>query len=133
MNFFKALGLIFGLAAFLKPVYMHIIPWDENKFIAKTYSEKRPAWILPVAVFGLGLVILTWYTHFTTDIPYSLILTILFSLTAIKAIALIFDYQRFHKWVAGMLAKDKGRGIVLVDVAASIFGLVIILLAIYIY
>ena len=133
MNYFKILGLIFGLAAFLKPVYMHVIPWDENKFIEKTYSEKRPRWIVPVAVIGLGLVALTWYMHVTTDIAYSLILTILFSLTALKAIVLIFDYKTFHKWVAGMLSKDKGRKIVLVDIAASAFGLVIILLALLVY
>jgi hypothetical protein len=133
MNYFKVLGLIFGLAALLKPVYMHLIPWDENKFIAKTYSEKRPAWIVPVAVIGLALVALTWYMHFTAGVPYSLILTILFSLTALKAIILIFDYKSFYKWVAGMLSKEKGRDIVLVDIAAGIFGLAVVLLAILVY
>ncbi len=133
MNYFKVLGLVFGMAAFLKPVYMHLLPWDENKFIAKAYSSKRPAWIIPVAVIGLLLVALTWYMHLTAGIPYSLILTILFSLTALKAITLLFDYQTFHKWVAGMLAKDKGRKIVLIDIAASIFGLALILLAVFVY
>lgn len=133
MNYFKVLGIIFGLAAFLKPVYMHLLPWDENKFIAKAYSNKRPGWIIPVAVIGLALVALTWYMHVSTDIPYSLILTIIFSLTAVKAITLIFDYQSFHKWVAKMLAKDKGRDIVLIDIGASIFGAVILYLAIFIY
>lgn len=133
MNYFKVLGIVFGLAAFLKPFYMHLLPWDENKFIAKVYSSERPAWIIPVAVFGLLLVALTWYMHFVTDIQYSLVLTILFSLTAIKAIVFIFDYKRFHEWVVGMLKKDKGRGIVMVDVAASIFGLAVILLALFVY
>ena len=133
MNFFKVLGLVFGLAAFLKPVYMHLIPWDENKFLEKTYREQRPPWIVPVAIIGLALVALTWYMHFTSEIPYSIIMTILFSLTAIKAITLIVDYKRFHKWVAGMLAKEKGRNIVMIDVAVSIFGLAIILLAITVY
>lgn len=133
MNYFKVLGLIFGLAALLKPVYMHLIPWDENKFIAKAYSEKRPAWIVPVAVVGLALVALTWYMHLTAGVPYSLILAILFSLTALKAIALLFDYKRFYNWVAGMLSKDKGRDIVLVDIAAGIFGLAVVLLAIFVY
>ncbi len=133
MNYFKVLGLIFGLAALLKPVYMHLLPWDENKFIAKAYSEKRPAWIVPVAVVGLALVGLTWYMHFTLAVQYSLILTIIFSLTALKAIILLFDYKRFYNWVAGMLSKDKGRGIVLVDIAAGIFGLAVVLLAIFVY
>ena len=133
MNYFKVLGLVFGLAAMLKPLYMHLLPWDENAFIAKAYGKERPAWIVPVALVGLGLVALTWYLHFTTDVPYSLILTILFSLTALKGIALLFDYERFQKWVAGMLAKDRGRGVVLVDVGAGAIGLVIVLLALFVY
>ncbi|TVR55388.1 MAG: hypothetical protein EA426_15305 [Spirochaetaceae bacterium] len=133
MNYFTWLGLVFGLAALLKPVYMHLIPWDENAFIAKAYAEKRPPWIVPVAIIGLGLVALTWYQHFTAGVEYSLILTILFSLTALKAITLIFDYKRFHAWVAGMLTKGKGKKIVLIDIIAGIFGLAIVLLAVLVY
>ena len=133
MNYFFILGLVFGFAALLKPVYMHLIPWDENKFIAKTYSEKRPAWIVPVAVLGLGLIALTWYMHFTAGIAYSLVLTIIFSLTAIKGILLIFDYQTFHKWVAKMLAKEKGREIVLVDIAAGVVGMIVVVLTFVLY
>jgi len=72
-------------------------------------------------------------TRFTAGVPYSLILTILFSLTALKAIILIFDYKSFYKWVAGMLSKEKGRDIVLEDIAAGIFGLAVVLLAILVY
>lgn len=133
MNYFKALGLVFGLAAALKPVYMHLLPWDENAFIAKAYGRQRPAWIVPVALVGLALVALTWYMHFTAGVPYSLILTLLFSLTAIKGITLLLDYERFQAWVAGMLARDRGRGIVLVDVAAGVIGVAIVLLALLVY
>jgi hypothetical protein len=52
MNYFKALGIIFGLAAMLKPFYMHLLPWDENTFIENFYREKRPAWIVPIALAG---------------------------------------------------------------------------------
>ncbi len=127
MNFFQILGIVFGLIAMLKPIYMHLIPWDENRYIAKTYSEKRPWWIVPVAIAGLLFVALVWYMELTTDVPYSLIITIIFSLTAIKALFFIFDYQKFQKWVAGMLAKKKGRKIVLIDIAAGLLGLVVII------
>jgi hypothetical protein len=130
MNYFQILGVVFGIVAFLKPFYMHILPWDENKYIAKAYSKKRPYWIFPVAGIGISLVGFTWYKEFSTDIKYSLIITILFSLTAIKAVFLIFDYEKFHKWVAGMLQKDRGRQIVMVDIFAGIFGLVLIVLSI---
>ena len=133
MNYFQGLGLVFGLAAMLKPVYMHVLPWDENAFIAKAYATRRPAWVVPVAVLGLALVALTWYVHLTTDVPYSLVITILFSLTAIKGLTLLLDYQRFQRWVAGMLAKDRGRQVVLIDVGAGVFGLGVVLLAVLVY
>jgi hypothetical protein len=133
MNYFKVLGIVFGLAAMLKPFYMHLIPWDENKYIAKAYTEKRPNWVVPVAIVGLFLVGLTWYKELTTEVPYSLIITIIFSLTAIKAILFIFDYQKFQQWVAGMLAKDNGKKIVLVDILAGIFGLIVFVVSIIIF
>jgi hypothetical protein len=131
--YFKVLALVFGLAAMLKPLYMHVLPWDEQAFLAKTYTQRRPPWVVPVALLGLALVALTWYVHFTTDVPYSLVITILFSLTAIKGLALLLDYERFQRWVAGMLAKDRGRQVVLVDVAAGVFGLGVVLLAVFVY
>ncbi|MDW7739671.1 MAG: hypothetical protein SCJ97_06395 [Bacillota bacterium] len=133
MNYFKLLGIIFGLAALLKPVYMHLLPWDENQFLEKFYSEKRPPWIIPIALIGLALVALTWYLHFTLNIPHSIYITVLFSLTAIKALTFIFDYDRFQKAVAGMLRKEKGRKIVLIDIGVSVIGLVILVVTFLVY
>ena len=133
MHYFQILGVSFGIIAFLKPFYMHLIPWDENKFIAKAYTEKRPWWILPVAILGLLLVGFTWYKELTTDIPYSIIITILFSLTSIKAIVFLYDYQKFFLWIESMLKKEEGKQIVWVDIAAGIFGLLLILLSLLLF
>jgi hypothetical protein len=133
MNYFKILGIAFGLIAMLKPFYMHILPWDENKFLAKTYSKKRPKWVIPVALFGLLLVALTWYLEITTEVPYSIVITILFSLTTIKALFFIFDYDKFQKWVAGMLSKNKGKQVVVVDTLTGIFGLIVVTTSLLIY
>jgi len=133
MNYFKFLGIVFGLLAMLKPFYMHIIPSDENKFIAKAYTQKRPIWIVPVAILGLILVAFTWYKKLTTDIAYSIVISIIFSLTAIKALLFIFDYEKFQKWVAGMLEEKKGKKIVVVDVIAGIFGSIVIVVSIFLY
>jgi len=133
MNYFKVLGIIFGLAAFLKPVYMHLLPWDENQFIEKFYSEERPPWITIIALIGLALIALTWYLHFTLGIANSIYITVLFSLTALKALALLFDYTRFQKAVARMLRKDKGRDIILIDLGVSAFGLIILVVTFLIY
>lgn len=133
MSYFKILGITFGLAAMLKPFYMHLIPWDENKFIAKAYTQKRPKWILPVAIAGLLLVVFTWYKELTTDVAWSIVITTIFSLTAIKALLFIFDYEKFQKWVATMLAEEKGRKIVLTDIVAGLFGLIVIVASLLIY
>lgn len=130
MNYFQILGMGFGLIAFLKPFYMHVLPWDENKFIAKAYTRKRPKWIVPIAIIGLLFVGFTWYMELTTHIKYSIIITIMFSLTAVKAILFIFDYKKFYNWVDGMLRKNKGKKIVLVDIYAGIFGLALFILSI---
>ncbi len=133
MNYFKALGIIFGLAALLKPVYMHLLPWDENTFIEKFYTEKRPPWIIPIALLGLALISLTWYLHFTLDVPYSIYMTVLFSITALKALTLVFDYSLFQKMVARMLRKDKGRDIVMIDIGAGLFGLIVLIVTFMFY
>ncbi|KYC46435.1 MAG: hypothetical protein AMQ22_02134 [Candidatus Methanofastidiosum methylothiophilum] len=131
MNYFQILGLIFGLLALLKPFYMHIIPWDENKFIAKTYSEKRPTWILPAAILGLLLVCFTWFMELTTDVSYSILITVLFSLTAIKGLTLLFNYEKFQSFVSGMLSKDRGKKIVMIDALVGVFGLIVVIISLY--
>lgn len=133
MNYFKALGIIFGLAAFLKPFYMHLLPWDENSFIERFYRQERPPYIVVIALMGLALIVLTWYLHFRLDVANSIYLTIIFSLTALKALVLLLDYERFQKSVAAMLRKNKGRKIVLIDIGASIIGLVILVLTLLLY
>lgn len=129
MNYFKILGIVFGTVAFLKPVCLHLIPWDENRFLGNTYREKRPLWIIPVALSGLALVAFTWYMELNTNIRYSFVITLMFSLTAIKAVTFIFNYSRFQKWVAGMLSRDGGRKIVITDLFVSLFGLALIVLS----
>ncbi len=133
MNYFKVLGIVFGLAAFLKPFYMHLLPWDENSFIERFYTEERPPYIVAIALMGLALVALTWYFHFILGVANSIYMTVLFSLTAIKALVLLLDYQKFQKTVATMLRKDEGRGVVLVDIGASVIGLVILIVTFILY
>lgn len=133
MNYFKVLGLVFGLVAFLKPLYMHVLPWDENAFIKKAYAEKRPKWIVFVSIIGFLLVGFTWYKHFTTDIPYSIVVSILFSLTLIKGLMFIFNYKAFYLWISGMLSNNNGKKIVIVDILASVVGLIIIILSLILY
>lgn len=133
MNYFKVLGIVFGLVAGLKPFYIHLLPYDENKMLDKAYSSERPAWVLPAGIVGLFLVGFTWYKELTTEIPYSIILTLIFSLTAIKAFFFIFDYEKFQQWVAKMLAEQQGKKIVVLDIFVGILGLAVIIASILLY
>ncbi len=126
MYYFKTIGIVFGLLAMLKPFYMHLIPWDENKYIAQAYTKKRPWWIVLLAIIGLLLVAFTWYMELTTTIHYSLVLTILFSLTAIKASFLLLNYQSFQKWIAKLLLAERNKKIIAIDIAVGIFGFLVI-------
>ena len=133
MNYFEILGISFGLLAFLKPFYMHILPWNEMKGIEKAYAEKRPAWVVPTAIAGILLVAFTWYKEVTTAIPYSILITLLFSLTLIKAVYFLFDYKKFQQWVSGMLKRERGKQIILVDIGASAFGLLLIIVSVLVF
>ncbi|AFV22839.1 hypothetical protein Mpsy_0630 [Methanolobus psychrophilus R15] len=133
MNYFQTLGIIFGLAALLKPFYMHLLLKRQNQFISKAYTKERPKWIVPVAIIGLSLVAFTWYKELTTDIPFSIIITILFSLTAIKAIYFLVNYSAFQKWVAGMLEKDDGKKITVLNALTGVFGLIVIIISLVLY
>ena len=133
MNYFQILGVLFGLAALLKPFYMHFVLKGGNQFISKAYTKERPQWIVPVAIIGLSLVAFTWYKEITTDIPFSIIITVLFSLTAIKAIYFLVNYSAFQKWVAGMLEKDEGKKITALNLLTGLFGLIVIIISLVLY
>lgn len=133
MNYFQILGIIFGLAALLKPFYMHFLLKGGNQFISKVYTKERPKWIVPVAIIVLSLIAFTWYKELTTDIPFSIIITVLFSLTAIKAIYFLVNYDAFQKWVTGMLEKDDGKKITVLNVLTGVFGLIVIIISLVLY
>jgi len=133
MNYFEILGISFGFLAFLKPFYMHILPWNEMKGIEKAYAEKRPTWVIPTAIAGILLVAFTWYKEVTTAIPYSILITLLFSLTLVKAVYFLFDYKKFQQWVSGMLKRERGKQIILVDIGASAFGLILIVVSVLVF
>jgi len=133
MTYFKALGILLGMAAMLKPFYMHLLPGDENKFPAKTYMKKRPFWIIPVALFGLLMLALTWYVEINTDLTYSKVITVIFSITAIKALLFLFDYREFYKWLKRKLKEDRGKKIAIVDLWVGELGLIMVVLSIVIF
>jgi len=70
-------------------------------------------------LIGLGLVAFTWYLHFFINVLNSIYIALLFSLTALKGLTLLFDYSRFQKMFARMLRKDRSREIVLIEIGVA--------------
>ena len=126
MAYFKILGILFGLTALLKPVVFHLIPWDEHAFFQKAYSARRPAWVIPVALAGVVLVVWTWVMEVVTHHPRTLVVTILFSLTIVKALFLLVRYDAFQRWVQEMTRRNKGRSVMLMDAGVGLLGLAIL-------
>ncbi len=133
MSYFQVLGFIIGLAAVLKIVLMLLRPQNATDFIARAYGEKRPVWVVPVFIITLGLVGYTWYMQFTTNVPYSIVVTVFVSLALLKVFFIVFDYQRFKKKVDATLAKEKGRDIFIQNILGGIIGLIVFLLALFVY
>ncbi len=133
MSYFKVLGLIVGFAAMLKLTYALFWPQNMNAFVLNTYGKKKPAWIIPATIATMGLVGLTWYMHFTTEVPYSIIVTIFVSLALLKMVVLLFNYQSLQKKMIETVVNDKGRDIAKQNIVGGIVGLVVFLLALFVY
>jgi hypothetical protein len=108
MNYFQAVCFIFGGLILLTRPIMHLFPKKWNDFELNTaYTEKQPAWVWVVAGIGILLVGFTWYQHITTDVPNSLVITLILSLTLVKISQVLFNYEMFRKFAVRVLTKDR--------------------------
>ncbi|MAT45095.1 MAG: hypothetical protein CL609_22410 [Anaerolineaceae bacterium] len=131
---FRWIALIWGVVAILtKPVFFTILgnQW-RGLLINKAYREgKRSNWIIWVSIPLIFLIVFTWWRVAVEPVPLSWILAAVMSLSAVKLVTLLFDYNRFQNWVKSVLEdKQKERGMV---IAVTISGMVLIVLAFWIY
>ncbi len=133
MNYFQILSIAFGLLLILTRPAIQFFPKQWNAFELNTaYTEKQPRWVWVVGLFGLGLVALTWYKHFTAGVPYSIVITLLLSLTLIKMSQVLFNYEQFRVFVVRVLEKDR-KTLVLINIFALILGIISLLLGFLLY
>ncbi len=133
MTYFKIFSIIMGLVTIGVRPLMHIFPEKWNKFELETaYTEKRPNWVWGVALIGLTIVCFTWYKQLTTDIPYSLILTLIITLTLIKTSQILFNYDNFRKFVHKALIEDRSI-LRKINIATTLLGLSLLYLGVFIY
>lgn len=109
INYFQFICFLWATIGIVSRIAMTIMgeKWSEWE-LKNAYKIQKPKWIYVVGVIGYAIVIFTWYKHFTTDIKYSLIITIFISLTIIKLSALLFNYYAFRKFVVTVL-NDKNK------------------------
>jgi hypothetical protein len=133
MNYFQALSIVFGTLLILTRPAMHLFPKKWNDFELNTaYTEKQPKWVWYVAGIGLLLVGFTWYKHFTTNIPYSLIMSIFLSLTLLKTSQVLFNYQQFRSLVIRVLTQDR-KTLAIINISVLVLGLAVVSMGIFLY
>ena len=133
MNYFQVLSIVFGAILILTRPAIQFFPKQWNAFELNTaYTEKQPRWVWYVGLFGIGLVAFTWYKHFTAGVPYSLVITLLLTLTLVKMSQVLFNYQQFRAFVVRVLEKDR-KTLALINVAALILGIASLLIGFLLY
>lgn len=133
MNYFQALSFAFGALLILTRPAMHFFPKHWNDFELNTaYTEEQPRWVWYIAAFGLLLVGFTWYKHFTANIPNSLVITLILSLTLLKTSQILFNYQQFRKFVVRVLVEDR-KMLAKINTAVLVFGVAVFSLGYFLY
>ena len=133
MNYFQVLSIVFGLVLILTRPAIHFFPKQWNAFELNTaYTEKQPRWVWLVGLFGIGLVAFTWYKHFTTGVPYSLVITLLLTLTLLKMSQVLFNYKQFRAFVVQVLEYDR-KTLALINLAALFLGMASLLIGFLLY
>ena len=133
MNYFQVLSFVFGTILILTRPAIQFFPKQWNAFeLSTAYTEIQPRWVWIVGRVGLGLVALTWSKHFTAGIPYSLVITLLFTLTLVKMSQVLFNYKQFRAFVVRVLEKDR-KTLTLINISALVLGISCLLLGFFVY
>ena len=133
MNYFQGLCFVLGALMVLTRPAIQFFPKKWNDFELNTaYTEKQPMWVWIVALVGLLLVGFTWYKHLTTDIPYSLVITIVLSLTLVKTSQVLFNYQQFRSFVVHVLTEDRKK-LAVINTLVLVMGVAVISCGIFFY
>lgn len=133
MNYFEGLAIGFGLVMILTRPLIHLFPqrWAEFE-MNRVYTRRQPAWVWLVGVLGLGLVGFTWYWHFTRPVPYSVVVTLILSLTLIKLSQVLFNYQQFRAFAGRVLQRER-RTLNFISLVTGMLGLALIGMGIWGY
>jgi hypothetical protein len=99
--------------------------------LEKVYTEEKPRWIYPLALFAVGLVAFTWYKVFTEGIAYSWIIASMVTFTLFKIFNLAFNYSEFRNFVKDTLGNKKK--LLQLNVMISIFSIICLMMGVFLY
>jgi len=133
MNYFEGLSIGFGLVMILTRPLIHLFPqrWADFE-MDRVYTRRQPIWVWLAGGFGLGLVAFTWYRHFTHGVPYSIVVTLIISLTLVKLSQVLFNYQQFRAFAERVLKRERTT-MNLISIATALLGLVLVSMGIWLY
>ncbi len=133
MNYFQVLSIVFGMLLILTRPAIQFFPKQWNAFELNTaYTERQPRWVWFIGLFGLALVILTWYMHFTAGISYSIVITLVLTLTLVKTSQVLFNYKQFRSFVVRVLERDR-KTLTLINIFALLLGLALLTMGFLLY
>jgi hypothetical protein len=132
-NYFKILSIVYGLVMILKGPVIHVLGEKWTKFeLGTAYTEKQPLWVWIVGAAGILLVVFTWYMVFTTDVRYSLIITVIVTLTMVKVSQVLFNYERFREFAVRVTTQDTST-LTALNIATAVIGIGLVCLGVFIY
>jgi hypothetical protein len=133
MNYFQILSIVFGAILILTRPAIQFFPKQWNAFELKTaYTEKQPRWVWFIGLFGICLVAFTWYKHLTAGVPYSIVITLILTLTLVKMSQVLFNYKQFRIFVVQVLEKDR-KTLALINLFALLLGLASLAMGLLLY
>lgn len=132
MLYFKIMCFLWAAIGIISRIAMAVMKDNWNKWeTTKAYKEKKPLWIYIVCIVGLILIALTWYIYIVYSIPYGWILGTLISLTGIKILTLMFNYNKFQEFLHATLYNPKKM--LRLNISVIILSLILIAFGIWLY
>lgn len=133
MNYFQVLSIVFGVILILTRPAIQFFPKQWNAFELNTaYTERQPRWVWFIGLLGLALVILTWYMHFTAGVPYSIVITLVLTLTLVKTSQVLFNYKQFRNFAVRVLERDR-KTLTMINIFALLLGLALLIIGFLLY
>ena len=131
-NFFQVTSFFWAGVAVISRIVMKCMgerwkTWEMQKF----YKQKRPFFIIVIGAAGILLVLSTWVQVVSSDVPYSWILAVLVSLTMVKILVLLGDYQAFCTFAENTL-QDASKMMKL-NTAVLLFAVGLVLIGVFLY